>query len=213
LLSNIASFLKSSNNLVYSVGEGESAQAYDISINITIKIDDNPSSGISPNDDFTSSGSERANTGKVQNPLNNIINSFNSSTNHPSFKSGKNGGVADGRNAFVKSGLTTSTKRKKGAHEVGHNFGMPHSNGMMSETAESGLRARSVGTTLARVGIGTGTTPTGAGSGDEAIGHISSATGTAPVNFNGGTVMTRKTFERRLNKAIRQRKRREKKNN
>lgn len=203
LMNDIASYWNGiSGDNVFSVGEGADAQDYSVNFEVTVEVDD--SAGSTEGADFLTAGYEKAQKGRTDNPNSNEINSLVTSSNYLPFKKNdRKQGQTGGNDAVVRK--DAESKTNTGKHEVGHNFGMSHTSGLMNDSGGSSATSRSVGETLSRVGLGTSSYGDRTGSG--AMGNINGVKGTAPANFTSGSVMSKKQFDRRKNRAIRRAKR------
>ncbi|MEM7374974.1 MAG: RHS repeat-associated core domain-containing protein [Bacteroidota bacterium] len=194
------------DKFVYVVGEGADAITYNISFRIDVQVNDNKSSNPSQKDYFTA-GYDRAQLGHDTDSKNEL-NSFVLSDEHPLFQKKTNGetknGTSGGYSVVVRKSGMGAKRLRRGKHETGHNFGMGHRSGLMNESSGSSmLDPSNVGETL--YGIGLGSVKNIGSGGDNATNHIRSEKGIRPNNFHSGTVMTKKRYEKKKNRAIKKR--------
>jgi len=198
LMNKVAKYYNDlSGNFVYTIGEGIEAIGYTINFEVTVEIDDNAS--VLGQQDFMTAGYDRAQKSNKEN-TNNEINSLVTSKAHIGFKKNPNlQGITGGKDAIIREGGIDKYNTAK--HEVGHNFGMSHTSGLMHRSEGSNITAHSIGETLSRVGLGT--VKYGDNTGNGAKASINGENGKAPSNFNAGSVITQQRFDRKMNRAIR----------
>jgi hypothetical protein len=194
LMEKIAEFFQNQDDFVYVVGEGEDAEGYSINFELTINVEDSETVN-EYGKDYLTQGYEKALNSRNKDDKN-ILNSLvvTSDYNFGDKKNGATGGFDAVINPNAENQVMT------GSHEVGHNFGMAHTNGLMSKTGGSFLNSKSIAESLSRVGIGNVRYGDRTGSGAKA--SIINTFGTVPSNFSAGSVMTRNKYNRRLNRAI-----------
>ena len=178
----------------YKVGEGKDAVIYKIKFDIQVPVKDKNGKPLDSDEDrnlaFRADKSGEANRFRtITDPTEPQGNSYSANLD----KSGKN--ATDVRKGYTESRMT-------GGHELGHLLGIAHWKiGLMKEGKfrtdpnEQNITAGNVSKILSRISIGT---QTGENTNDiatqeqpegkKAAGKVKSSTGTAPANFNNGTV-------------------------
>ncbi len=195
-----------SGDFTYQIGEGLNAKNYTINFNITYEVDSSPLPDDSKGDWDTNAG-RKAQKASQDNPKNEL-NSFGTSSDHHSFiirnfKVQKQG-AAGGYSAVVKKGADKPLHVAK--HEIGHTLGMAHTIKLMAWNYGASVAAISIEESLSRAGVGS-VEKYGSKDGEAAKANLQSEKGQRPQEFHTGNVVTTKSYNRMVKKAIKEHKR------